>query len=107
MTNPERNLNVLTCHLDHLAKQHRHAADQLTGANRAAAPAAASILHTHGLVCTATSAAMSSADDARNELGTRLFQKSTELSAKLTTAAANYENTDYLTGKQVGGQCHL
>ena len=107
MTNPQRNLNVVTRHLDDLARKHGQAADQLIGANREAAPAAASVLHTHGLVCAATSAAMSSADDARNDLGARLFQKSTELSAKLTTAAANYRNTDYLTGKQVGRQCRL
>ena len=42
MTNPQRNLNVVTRHLDDLARKHEQAADQLTGANREAAPAAAS-----------------------------------------------------------------
>ncbi|ORA49301.1 hypothetical protein BST22_17295 [Mycolicibacterium chubuense] len=105
MTNAEVNLRVLTDHIDELAEQQSRAADQFTGANRAVAGASSRITATHGVICALTSEALATADEARQSLGLSLFRRSEDLSAKLTTAASNYKNADYLAGQSIGQQC--
>ena len=105
MTNPELNLHVVTDHIHQLADTQSHAADQFTGANRAIAGVSARVRETHGLICAMTSTTLTTAEETRKSLGLKLFQRSSELSEKLTTAASNYENSDYLAGRTINGEC--
>ena len=105
MTSPALNLNVLTSHIDQLAEIQMRATDQFTGANRAIVDTSSQVTATHGVICALTSAAVKAADEARTSAGAQLLRRSSELSAKLTTAASNYENVDYLSGKSIGQQC--
>ena len=79
----------------------------MTGANRTTADVAANIISSHGLACSATSFAVSIAETARKTAGTQLNKVSTELTAKLTTAAANYEDVDYREGRSLGQACQV
>jgi hypothetical protein len=93
-TDQEKNLNVLTGHIRHLAEQQQQAVNQITGANRAIVDPARNVQDTHGLVCGATNLAVSAAEKARRAAGGALFKASTELGEKLNTAAARYDHTD-------------
>lgn len=107
MTNPEKNLHVLTSHIDDLARKQLEAADQITGANRSAADITSQVFATHGAACAATTAALSIAEEDRNTLGTKLLSTSNEFAAKLATAALNYQNTDYLAGRALSQECRV
>ncbi|WNG87370.1 ESX-1 secretion-associated protein [Mycobacterium sp. ITM-2016-00317] len=107
MTAPQQNLHVLTEHIGELADKQARAADQFTGANRSAGDVAPRVLATHGLACAATSAALSVTDGARNTAGVQLMKRSNDLASKLSTAAANYSNTDYLAGRNIGRECQM
>jgi hypothetical protein len=107
MTDQGKNLQVVTEHLDHLAEKQQTAANKITGANRMTGDVSASVLATHGLVCSATSIAVSAVDDARKLAGTALHETSSELATKLTTAAINYNDADYMAGDKLGQQCQL
>jgi hypothetical protein len=107
MSDQDQNLKVVTGHLTHLATSQLRAADLVTGANRTTADVAANIISSHGLVCSATSVAVSMAETARKTAGTQLNKVSTELSAKLTTAATNYDDVDYREGRSLGQACQV
>jgi hypothetical protein len=107
MSDQDKNLQVVTEHLDHLAEKQQTAADKITGANRMTGDVSANIVSTHGLVCSATSIAVSAADDARKAAGAALYKTSSELATKLTTAAINYNDTDYRSGNSLGQACQL
>ncbi|SCX29121.1 ESX-1 secretion-associated protein [Mycolicibacterium fluoranthenivorans] len=97
----QHNLRVLTDHLRDLSNSQDKAADQILGANRAVGDTARRVSDSHGLVCSITSIALSTADTVRKEAGSTMEKVSRELSEKLTTAASNYENTDYLAGRKI------
>jgi hypothetical protein len=105
MTDQQQNLQVVTDHINLLAEMQRTAADKIVGANRTTGDVAGSVANTHGHVCWATSLAVSNADTARSAAGTVLHRVSNELSEKLTTAASNYNNTDYMAGRSLGDAC--
>lgn len=107
MSDQDKNLHVLTEHIDHLAQKQQTAADKITGANRTTGDVSANILSTHGLVCSATSIALSAADEARQTAGASLHKTSSELATKLATAAVNYNDTDYRSGNSLGQACQL
>lgn len=107
MSDQEQNLRVVTSHINHLAAKQHTAVDNITGANRTTGTVAANVVSTHGLACSATSIAVSSADAARKAAGAALFTVSTELEAKLTTAAVNYADVDYRAGNSLGQACEL
>jgi uncharacterized phosphosugar-binding protein len=102
MSDLEQNLKVVTDHLGELANRQQTAADKIIGANRATVEIAAKIEATHGLICFATSQAMSAGESARKEAGQTLYNVSTEFNQKLDTAATNYENVDYREGRSIG-----
>lgn len=102
-----KNLQVVTEHIDNLAELQQRAADKITGANRTTGGVSERVESTHGLVCMATSSAVESIDTARKAAGAALFTTSTELAAKLTTAALNYNDTDYRAGKSIGQVCQF
>jgi hypothetical protein len=103
MTSDEANLTVVTDHLARLADIQQHAADLFTGANRTTGDVAGNVSRTHGVVCSATHLAVSTAETARVAAGKLLHAKSVEMSAQLTTAATNYDDVDYRAGKSLGG----
>jgi hypothetical protein len=107
MSDQDQNLRVVTDHINELAKRQRTAADKITGANRGTGNAAADVLGTHGLVCWATSTAVSTAEEARTAAGAKLYQVSAEFSEKLTTAAINYNDADYRARKSLGRACRM
>lgn len=93
-TDHEKNLIVLTEHVEHLAAKQQRAADKLIGATRALVDPARHVDETHGIVCTATHSAVSAALEARRAAGSQMQKVSAELDIKLTTAAALYGSTD-------------
>jgi hypothetical protein len=107
MSDLDQNLKVVTDHLGELASKQQTAADKMTGANRAAADIAAKVENTHGMICWATSMAMSKAEAARHTAGSTMQKVSTELKQKLTTAATNYDNVDYREGRALGDACQV
>jgi hypothetical protein len=102
MSDFELNLKVVTDHLGELGTSQQTAADKITGANRATADIAEKIDTTHGLVCFATSQAMSACEAARKDAGDTMYKVSTEFKEKLDTAAINYANVDYREGRSIG-----
>jgi hypothetical protein len=103
MTAAEANLKIVTDHLIRLADAQQHATDLFTGANRTTAGVAENVSGTHGLVCHATYLALSTAETARHDAGATLHARSMEMAAQLLTAAANYEDADYVAGRSLGG----
>ena len=102
MSDLELNLKVVTDHLTELGGFQETAANKITGANRETADVAAKIKETHGLVCYATSQAMSEGETARKEAGDTMYTVSTEFKQKLDTAAVNYNDVDYREGRSIG-----
>ena len=107
MSDQDQNLQVVTSHIDHLAEKQQTAANQIMGANRTAGEISSRIVSTHGVVCSATSLAVSSAESARETAGSALYKASTELAEKLTTAATNYRDADYRAGRSLGQACQV
>jgi Excreted virulence factor EspC, type VII ESX diderm len=107
MTDQQQNLQVVTDHITLLAGKQQTAADKLLGANRTSGDVSDSVASTHGYVCWATTLAVSNADTARKAAGAALFRVSNELSEKLTTAANNYNNADYMAGRSLGQACRM
>jgi hypothetical protein len=107
MTDQQQNLECVTEHIDLLAGMQQTAADKILGANRTTGDVSDSVTRTHGYVCWATSLAVSNADTARKAAGAALFRVSNELSEKLTTAASNYNNADYMAGRSLGQACQM
>ena|ERR1700712_76886 len=102
MSDFEMNLKVVTDYLAELGRTQETAANKITGANRETADIAAKIEATHGLVCYATSQAMSAGETARKEAGDAMYTVSTEFQQKLDTAAVNYQDVDYREGRSIG-----
>jgi hypothetical protein len=101
------NLQVLTEHIDQLAGHHETAADKILGANRFAQGVADKIEGTHGLICYATSSAMTEAESRRLTAGQVLHRVSTELGEKLRNSSANYQNTDFLSTRALNSECGI
>jgi uncharacterized protein (DUF2342 family) len=93
-TDHEKNLQVLTDHIRHLATKQQEAVDKIAGANRSIVDPARNVQDTHGMVCEATHLAVSAAEEARRAAGGALSKVSTELGEKLNTTAARYDHTD-------------
>ncbi len=107
MTDQDQNLKVVVDHVNELAARQHTTADKITGANRSVGDVAAQAVRTHGLVCSATSVALATADTGRTAAGAALHTVSTELEAKLTTAAINYDDADYRAGRSLGQACQM
>lgn len=105
MSDPDQKLQIVTEHVDHLAVKQHTAADAITTANRLTEGVSERITSTHGSACSATSSAMSAAEEARLAAGAALRQTSLDLADKLTGAAINYNDVDYRSGKSLGQAC--
>jgi hypothetical protein len=107
MTDQDQNLRVVVDHINKLAEAQQRAADKIMGANRYTGAIAGSVGSTHGLICMATKLAVADAEEERSAAGKALFATSTELAEKLTSAANNYNNVDYMAGKNLGQECRM
>jgi uncharacterized protein YukE len=65
---------------------------------------AGDVFKTHGLVCTATSTALKSAELARRSAAEKMHRISTDLGLKLSTAANDYTSTDQQSAGNLDGQ---
>lgn len=89
-----------------VAQQQQEAAAQLGPAATAANGVGASMMVNHGIICAATSAATTMAEQMRSlaTLGTQAV--SADLSRKLEMAATMYETTDQQMASQINERMH-
>jgi hypothetical protein len=71
-------------------------------ANDVVSTAADTVLDTHGVACIATHLAATAAQTARSSAGAKIYHIATELERRLDSAAALYDNVDYLNGRDIG-----
>ncbi|WP_254849221.1 ESX-1 secretion-associated protein [Mycobacterium sp. GA-1841] len=82
------------------------AASHIDAAKSAPDGASAHVFQSHGLVCMATASALRSAEASRREAAEKMHLISTDLAAKLGTAATDYETTDSHESGNLNGQMH-
>jgi CRISPR/Cas system endoribonuclease Cas6 (RAMP superfamily) len=99
-------LKVLTDHLHHLADRQQAAASRIRMADEKVSGLSSSVLSTHGLACWATISALRAAEAARHTASVNNYKASMDLKDRLNWAAENYNNADWVSGKDIG-QCGL
>ena len=87
-------LRVTTAHLRELAAVQEHTAGELAAATALTAPTPPVVGTTHGVVASATAAALAEVQAARFDAGTRMASVSQGLGARLADSAGRYERTD-------------
>ena len=95
------NLRVLTEHIDDIAAKQTTAAGSLKIAGETVNDLASSVWSTHGVVCAASNMAVAAMETARDDARTKLWQMSHDLSERLHTASANYNNADWLARRDI------
>lgn len=95
------NLRVLTGHIDDIAAKQTTAAGSLKIAGETVNDVASNVWSTHGVVCAASNMAVDAVGAARDDARTKLWQMSHDLSERLRTASANYNNADWLAGRDI------
>lgn len=106
MTAQEDNLRVLTEHIDEIAAKQTTAAGTLKIAGETVNDLASSVWSTHGVVCAASNMAVDAVETARDSARTKLWQMSHDLSERLHTASENYNNADWVAGRDIDS-CRL
>jgi hypothetical protein len=101
MTGQADNLRVLTDHINDLAAKQTSAAGGIKIAGEAVGELAANVWATHGVVCAASNLAVAAAEAARDTADSGLWRMSADLSERLTTASSNYNNADWVAGKNI------
>ncbi|MEH3137398.1 MAG: ESX-1 secretion-associated protein [Mycolicibacterium neoaurum] len=94
-TDLDKNLRVLTEHIDQLGSQQTTAAGVLKVAGETASGIAARVSSSHGVVCFASNAALEQVEAARDLARAKLWHMSHDLSERLTIASQNYNNADW------------
>ncbi|WP_071286018.1 ESX-1 secretion-associated protein [Mycolicibacterium llatzerense] len=97
-------LKVTPTDLTELAGKHREAAEHLGTAGAATEGATGSVVLTHGLVCSLTSAALGSAQSSRDVAVREMQATSNSLAGRLDTAASKYAATDAHEGAALDQQ---
>lgn len=101
-------LRVTTARLHELAAMHERAAGELSAATAMTAETPRAVRTTHGVVASATAAALASVLEARTEAGTRMASVSEGLGVRLGDSAVRYERTDeaqrYALDQQIPGR---
>lgn len=97
-------LKVTPTDLTELAGKHRGAAEHLGTAGAATEGATGSVVLTHGLVCSLTSAALGSAQSSRDIAVREMQATSNSLAGRLDTAASKYAATDAHEGAALDQQ---
>lgn len=105
MSDLEDNLRVLTEHVDDLAAKQTTAAGELKTAGETVNDLASSVWATHGVVCAASNMVVSSIEAARDAADAKLWAVSHDLSERLRTASANYNNSDWIAGEEIDNSC--
>lgn len=101
MSGQSENLRVLTDHIDGLAAKQTTAAGCMKIAGETVNDLASSVWSTHGVVCAASNMAVANAEAARDAADQKLWRMSHDLSERLRTASSNYNDTDWLAGKDI------
>ena len=95
------NLRVLTEHIDDIAAKHATAAGTMKIAGETVNDLASSVWNTHGVVCAASNMAVDAVEAARDDARAKLWKMSHDLSERLHAASANYNNADWLAGRDI------
>jgi hypothetical protein len=95
------NLRVLTEHIDELAAKQTTAAGSLKIAGETVNDVASNVWSTHGVACAASNMAVAAVETARDDARTKLWKMSHDLSERLRTASANYNDADWLAGRDI------
>lgn len=95
------NLRVLTEHIDGIAAKQATAAGTMKIAGETVNDLASHVWSTHGVACAASNMAVDAVEAARNNARTKLWQMSHDLSERLHTASTNYNNADWLAGRDI------
>ena len=97
-------LRVTTAHLDELTVQQVRAAAATRSATLLAEGVDATVRSTHGVIASATAAAVSAIVEARRGAGMKIAAISDDLGHKLRDAALRYDQTDEVMGRALDGQ---
>lgn len=95
------NLRVLTEHIDDIAAKQTTAAGSLKIAGETVNDVASNVWSTHGVACAASNMAVAAVETARDDARTKLWKMSHDLSERLRTASANYNDADWLAGRDI------
>jgi hypothetical protein len=95
------NLRVLTEHIDDIAAKQTTAASSLKIAGETVNDLASNVWSSHGVVCAASNMAVAAVETARDSARTKLWKMSHDLSERLHTASENYNNADWLAGRDI------
>jgi ESX secretion-associated protein EspC/F len=98
MTN---NLSVLTEFIDDISAKQGTAAGELKVAGETVNDLGSNVLATHGVVCALSNMAVSDVETARDAAAEKLWKMSHDLSKRLAEASANYQNADWLAGRDI------
>lgn len=101
MSSQGDNLRVLTEHIDDIAAKQATAAGTMKIAGETVNDLASSVWRTHGVACAASNMAVEAVEAARDDARTKLWQMSHDLSDRLHTASANYNNADWLARRDI------
>lgn len=99
-------LKVRTTHVRELSERQNQAASQIASATGTPQGVANSMTVNHGLVCGTSVTALTMALTARTQACARMQLGSTELSQKLSVAAARYDQTDAQLGGKLDSTMH-
>lgn len=97
------NLRVLTDHVRELAHQQQAASGRLRSARQAVAEGLADrVWATHGVVSAVMNMAVAKAETARKDAIENQYRLGLDLHERLNNAADNYENEDWVGGRNIG-----
>lgn len=105
-TDFEKNLVVLTEHINEVAGRQVTAAGTLKIAGETVNDLADGMWGSHGVVCSASNLAAEAFEAARDDARSKLWHMSDDLGARLQIASANYSNADWRASKDIG-TCEL
>jgi hypothetical protein len=97
-------LRVTTAHLHELTAAQARAAAEIRSATVAVEGVDAAVRSTHGIIASATAAAVSEIVAARHSAGTKMTAISGELGGKLKDAATRYDQIDDAMGRALDGE---
>lgn len=89
-----------------LAQIQTDAADKIKDATEMVNGVSTQVSTTHGSICSATSTALTSAQNERMNAGTECQAASKDLAVKLNHAATKYDETDAAGQAQLNAQMH-
>jgi hypothetical protein len=100
----EKNLTVLTEHIDDLAGKQESAAVHVLAAKRTVTEGIAGRMWlSHGPICASTNMAVATVDEARSAAMSTQYKSSTSLAEKLKWASINYNDTDWRNAGVISG----